>query len=63
MPFGRGAFAARGAVMGANAVLAAAQRLRSRILAHAADVAAMQRRCAHHRGKGRSSIATAEAPS
>ena len=35
MPFGRGAFAARGAVMGANAVFAAAERLRSRILAHA----------------------------
>jgi CO/xanthine dehydrogenase Mo-binding subunit len=35
MPFGRGAFAARGAVMGANAVFGAAQRLRSRILAHA----------------------------
>jgi carbon-monoxide dehydrogenase large subunit len=35
VPFGRGAFAARGAVMGANAVLGAAQRLRARILAHA----------------------------
>ena len=32
MPFGRGAFAARGAVMGANAVFGASQRLRSRIL-------------------------------
>jgi carbon-monoxide dehydrogenase large subunit len=36
VPFGRGAFAARGAVMGANAVLGAAQRLRERLLAHAA---------------------------
>lgn len=33
IPFGRGAFAARGAVMGANAVLGAAQRMRARILA------------------------------
>src|SRR5262249_58950385 len=36
MPFGRGAFAARGAVMGANAVLAAARRVRAKLLAHAA---------------------------
>jgi aerobic carbon-monoxide dehydrogenase large subunit len=36
MPFGRGAFAARGAVMGANAVLAAARKVRAKLLAHAA---------------------------
>jgi CO/xanthine dehydrogenase Mo-binding subunit len=36
VPFGRGAFAARGAVMGANAVLGAAQRLRAKLLACAA---------------------------
>src|SRR5262249_40228953 len=30
MPFGRGAFAARGAVMGANAVLAAARQVRAK---------------------------------
>jgi len=36
LPFGRGAFAARGAVMGANAVLGAAQRVRAKLLAHAA---------------------------
>ena len=36
VPFGRGAFAARGAVMGANAVLGAAQRLRAKLLGHAA---------------------------
>ncbi|HEY6993693.1 MAG TPA: xanthine dehydrogenase family protein molybdopterin-binding subunit [Xanthobacteraceae bacterium] len=36
VPFGRGAFAARGAVMGANAVLGAAQRLRAKLLDHAA---------------------------
>jgi carbon-monoxide dehydrogenase large subunit len=36
VPFGRGAFAARGAVMGANAVLGAAQRVRAKLLAYAA---------------------------
>jgi carbon-monoxide dehydrogenase large subunit len=36
LPFGRGAFAARGAVMGANAVLGAARRVRAKLLAHAA---------------------------
>src|SRR2546423_112348 len=36
LPFGRGAFAARGAVMGANAVLGAARRVRTKLLAHAA---------------------------
>ena len=36
LPFGRGAFAARGAIIGANAVHEAAQRLRSRVLQHAA---------------------------
>lgn len=36
VPFGRGAFAARGAVMGGNAVLGAAQRLRAKLLDHAA---------------------------
>jgi carbon-monoxide dehydrogenase large subunit len=35
MPFGRGAFGSRGAVMGANAVAGAAQALRSKVLAHA----------------------------
>jgi carbon-monoxide dehydrogenase large subunit len=38
IPFGRGAFAARGAVMGANAVLGAAQRLRTKVLGHAATL-------------------------
>jgi CO/xanthine dehydrogenase Mo-binding subunit len=38
MPFGRGAFAARGAVMGANAVLGASLRLRSKVLEHAATL-------------------------
>jgi aerobic carbon-monoxide dehydrogenase large subunit len=38
LPFGRGAFAARGAVMGANAVFCAAQRLRSKILEHASTL-------------------------
>ncbi len=38
LPFGRGAFAARGAVMGANAVLEATRQLRSKILAHAATL-------------------------
>ena len=36
LPFGRGAFAARGAIIGANAVHEAARRLRSRVLQHAA---------------------------
>jgi carbon-monoxide dehydrogenase large subunit len=38
IPFGRGAFAARGAVIGANAVLGAAQRLRSKVIGHAATL-------------------------
>jgi aerobic carbon-monoxide dehydrogenase large subunit len=38
IPFGRGAFAARGAVMGANAVLGATQRLRSKVTAYAATL-------------------------
>ena len=38
VPFGRGAFAARGAVMGANAVLGAAQRLRAKVIEHAATL-------------------------
>jgi carbon-monoxide dehydrogenase large subunit len=38
IPFGRGAFAARGAVMGANAVQGAAQRLRAKIIEHAATL-------------------------
>ncbi|HEY7244246.1 MAG TPA: xanthine dehydrogenase family protein molybdopterin-binding subunit [Xanthobacteraceae bacterium] len=38
IPFGRGAFAARGAVMGANAVLGAAQRLRAKVIEHAATL-------------------------
>jgi CO/xanthine dehydrogenase Mo-binding subunit len=37
-PFGRGAFAARGAVMGANAVLAASERLRAKVLDRAATL-------------------------
>jgi carbon-monoxide dehydrogenase large subunit len=36
VPFGRGAFASRGAIFGANAVLGAAETLRGRILSHAA---------------------------
>ncbi len=36
VPFGRGAFAARGAVMGANAVFGASRRLRAKVLQHAA---------------------------
>ena len=36
MPFGRGAFAARGAVIGANAVFSAAQSLRAKVLERAA---------------------------
>jgi carbon-monoxide dehydrogenase large subunit len=36
MPIGRGAFAARGAVIGANAVRGAAQRAREQLLGHAA---------------------------
>ena len=35
LPFGRGAFASRGAVIGANAVAGAAEKLRDRILGHA----------------------------
>ena len=35
LPFGRGAFASRGAVVGANAVAGAAQRLREKVLGHA----------------------------
>ena len=35
VPFGRGAFASRGAIFGANAVLGAAELLRSKILTHA----------------------------
>ena len=38
IPFGRGAFAARGAVIGANAVLGAAQRLRTKVIGHAATL-------------------------
>ncbi|GGC86821.1 xanthine dehydrogenase family protein molybdopterin-binding subunit [Chelatococcus reniformis] len=38
VPFGRGAFASRGAIFGANAVLGAAERLREKILAVAADM-------------------------
>lgn len=38
MPFGRGAFAARGAVIGANAVHGAAQRLRTKVLGLAATL-------------------------
>ncbi len=38
VPFGRGAFAARGAVIGANAVFEATQRLRSKVLGHAATL-------------------------
>src|SRR5262249_2631554 len=38
IPFGRGAFAARGALMGANAVLGAAQRLRTKVIEHAATL-------------------------
>jgi aerobic carbon-monoxide dehydrogenase large subunit len=36
LPFGRGAFAARGTVIGANAVLGATQRTRAKVLGHAA---------------------------
>jgi len=35
VPFGRGAFASRGAIFGANAVLGAAENLRAKILGHA----------------------------
>jgi CO/xanthine dehydrogenase Mo-binding subunit len=35
VPFGRGAFASRGAIFGANAVRGAAERLRAQILSHA----------------------------
>ena len=35
MPFGRGAFASRGAIFGANAVAGAAQKLRAKVLEHA----------------------------
>ena len=35
LPFGRGAFASRGGVVGANAVAGAAQRLREKVLGHA----------------------------
>ena len=35
LPFGRGAFASRGAVVGANAVAGAARRLRNKVLGHA----------------------------
>ncbi len=38
MPFGRGAFAARGAVIGANAVFSAAQSLRAKLLDRAATL-------------------------
>ena len=38
MPFGRGAFAARGAVIGANAVFSAAQSLRAKVLQRAATL-------------------------
>jgi len=38
MPFGRGAFAARGAVIGANAVFSAAQSLRAKVLERAATL-------------------------
>jgi len=38
VPFGRGAFAARGAVIGANAVLGAARRLRAKVIEHAATL-------------------------
>jgi aerobic carbon-monoxide dehydrogenase large subunit len=38
IPFGRGAFAARGAVMGANAVLGATQRLRTKVIEYAATL-------------------------
>jgi CO/xanthine dehydrogenase Mo-binding subunit len=38
MPFGRGAFAARGAVIGANAVFSATQSLRAKVLEHAATL-------------------------
>jgi len=38
LPFGRGAFASRGAVIGANAVAGAAQKLRNRILDMAATL-------------------------
>ena len=38
MPFGRGAFAARGAVIGANAVFSATQSLRAKVLQRAATL-------------------------
>ena len=38
LPFGRGAFASRGAIMGGSAVLQAAQNLRARVLAAAAQL-------------------------
>ena len=38
MPFGRGAFAARGAVIGANAVFSATQSLRAKVIEHAATL-------------------------
>jgi aerobic carbon-monoxide dehydrogenase large subunit len=38
MPFGRGAFAARGAVIGANAVFSATQSLRAKVLERAATL-------------------------
>ena len=44
LPFGRGAFAARGAVIGANAVLSAAQDLRAKVL----DKAATLLQCSAH---------------
>ncbi len=43
MPFGRGAFAARGAVIGANAVHGAAKRLRARVLELAATLLQSER--------------------
>lgn len=39
LPFGRGAFASRGAIFGGNAVLGAATRLRARLLDHAGGLA------------------------
>ena len=38
VPFGRGAFASRGAIFGANAVRGAAAILRDKVLAHAATL-------------------------
>ena len=54
LPFGRGAFASRGAVVGANAVAGAASQLREKVLVHA-GILLQEKTGSPYRGSGRHS--------